>query len=144
METWLIDATHSLINNIRIPPTKPYLKNILCLLMIYFKLKMLQDFCQKTEHATIIGILLRNFAVNPCMLETEVKSFWNGYGELFQKSLLSFVNDIISYHPRLTEWIFVIPVVHLLKKQHNSFNSVDWHEDPSAFKYVFIVLTTVY
>ena len=143
METWLIEATHSLTRNIKAHPTKPYLKNILCLLMIYFKLNMLHDFCHKHEHTTLIGILLQNLAVNPSMLETEVKIFWNGYGELFQNSLLGFVNEIIYYHQSLTEWIFAIPIIHLLIKKRNSLNNVEWHEDPS-FKYVFIMFTTVY
>ena len=141
METWLIDATHSLTNNIKIQPTKPFLKNILCLLMIYFKLNMLHDFCHKAEHTTLIGILLQNMAVFPSMLETEVKNFQNGYGELFQKSFLGFVNDIINYHPSSTEWIFAIPIVHLLVKQRNSLNHVEWYENPSTFRYVFNVLT---
>ena len=144
METQLIDATHLLTNNIKNHPNKPYLKNILCLLMIYFKLNMLHDFCHKPEHTTLISILLQNLAVNPSMLETEVKNFWNGYGELFQESLLGFVNDIISHHSSLTAWIFAIPIVHLLMKQRSSLNSVEWHEDPSKFRYVFVVLTTVY
>ena len=64
METWLILNTYSLANKIKSQPTKSYLRNILCLLVIYFKLNMLQDFCKKAENATNIGILLRNLAVD--------------------------------------------------------------------------------
>ena len=137
METWLILATHSLANNIKNQPTKSYLENILCLLVIYFKTSMLRDFCRKPEHATLISILLRNLAVDSTsVLETVVNSFHTNYGKVFLQSLLNFINDIINFHPSLTEWIFAIPIIHLPMRKHNSLNSVEWNEDPSKFKYV--------
>ena len=141
MESWLILATHSLANNIQShKPTESYLQNILCLLVIYFKTNMLQDFCQKAEHNAVIEILLRNLAVNSSsVLETMVKDLPINARQLFLKSLLSFVNSIINSHSILTEWIFAIPIIHLLMGQHNSLNSVEWNEDPSKFKYVYLL-----
>ena len=135
METWLILATHSLTDNIQNKPTKSYFKNILCLLTIYSKLNMLQDFCRKAENASNIGILLRNLAISSSsVLEAEVKSFWNGYGESFQQLLVKFINEIINFRPTMIEWIFAIPLVHLLMRKHNDLSNVGWKDDPSNFK----------
>ena len=140
METWLILATHSLANNIKNQHTKSYLENILCLLVIYFKTDMLRDFCRKSEHANLISILLRNLAIDSSsVLETKVNSFHINYGQLFLQSLLNFINDIINFHPSLTEWIFAIPIIHLLMGKHNRLNSVEWNEDPSKFKYAYFL-----
>ena len=134
METWLILATYSLANNIKNQPTKSYLQNILCLLVIYFKMNMLHNFCRNSEHATSIGILLKNLAINSSsMLETVVNSFRRNHGQLFLQSILKFINDIITFHPSLTEWIFAIPIIHLLMGKCNSLNSVEWNEDPAGF-----------
>ena len=136
METWLILNTYSLANNIKSQPSKSYLRNILCLLVIYCKINMLQDFCQKAENATIISILLRNLAVDSSsVLETEVKNFQINCGQLFLRSILNFINVIINSHPSLTEWIFAIPMIHLLMGQHNNLNTVGWNENPSNLKY---------
>ena len=136
METWLILATRSLTNNIKNQPTKSYLQNILCLLVIYFKTNMLRDFCRKSEHAIPIGILLRNLAIkSSSVLKTVVNNFQKNYGQLFLQSVLKFINDIVTFHPSLTEWIFAIPIIHLLMGKCNSLNSVEWNEDPTEFKY---------
>ena len=135
MEAWLIRTTHSLASNIKSQSAKCYLQNILCLLVIYFKAKMLHNFCQKVEQATVIRTLLRNLAVHsPFLLETVVKSFQLNNGQLLLQSLLTCVNVVINSHPSLTEWIFAIPMIHLLMGKHNSLNSVEWNEDPSKFK----------
>lgn len=140
METWLILATHSLANNIKNQPKKSYLDNILCLLVIYFKTDMLHDFCRKSEHANLISILLRNLSVDSSsVLKTKVNNFHTNYGQLFLQSLLNFINNIINSHPSLTEWIFAIPIIHLLMGNHNRLNSIEWNEDPSKFKYVYFL-----
>ena len=136
METWLILATHSLTENIKKQPNKSFLRNILCLLIIYFKLNMLHDFCHRAEHSVLISTLLRNLAVDASsVLEADVKCFWNGFGQQFQSSLLDFINGTINFHATVSEWIFAIPLVHLLMRQHKSLNSIEWNEDPSEFKY---------
>ena len=138
METWLIFAAHSLMENIKKQPTKSYVKSILCILILYFKMDMLHDFCQKPEHAELTSILLRNLAIDSSsVFENEVKIFQNAYGQMFHLSFLNFINGAINSHPSLTEWIFAIPIVHFLTEQHNSLNSVDWNENQSNFKYVF-------
>ena len=134
MKIWLLLATHSLTDNIKNQPNNSYLKNVLCLIIIHFKLDMLHDFCCKSEHATLIKILLQNFTVDSSSLNAEVKTFQNCYGESFLQSLLKFINSIICSHS-MTEWIFAIPMVHLLMGQHNCLNSVGWDEDPTKFKY---------
>ena len=135
METWLILTTHSLANNIRNQPRKSYLDNILCLLVIYFKTDMLRDFCRKSEHANLISILLKNLAIDSSsVLETKVNSFHTNHGQLFLQSFLSFINGIINFHPSLTEWIFAIPIIHLLMGKHNRLSIVEWNEDPTKFK----------
>ena len=137
METWLILATHSLTNNIKKQPTKCYLNNILCLLIIYFKLEMLNDFCSKSEHTELVTILLRNLAVDSSsVLKSEVLKF-KVYDKLSLQSLLNFINKAIKFHPFLTEWIFAIPLVHFLMGQHTNLNNVAWNEDPSTFKYAY-------
>lgn len=134
METWLILATNSLTDNIQNQPTKSYFKNILCLLTIYFKLNMLDDFCRKAEHTTHIGILLRNLTVDSSsVLKAEVKSFWNNYGQTFQELLVNFINKVIHFHPTMIEWIFAVPLVHMLMRKHNNLNNVEWKDDPSCF-----------
>jgi len=141
METWLILATYSLTDNISKQPSRSYVKNILCLLIIYFKLKMLQNFFNKSEHAKLTSILLQNLAINSLsVFETEIKIFQNVYQKMFLQSLLGFINKAINFHPLLTEWIFAIPIVHLLTEQHDSLNSVEWHEDHSKFKYAYLYL----
>ena len=136
METWLILTTYSLTSNIKSQSSKSYLQNILCLLVIYFKIKKLYDFFQKAENATIIGILLRNLAVDSSsVLETKVKNFQINCGQLFLQSFLNFINVVINSHPSLTEWIFAVPIIHLLMGQHKIFNTVGWNENPSNFKY---------
>ena len=96
---------------------------------------MLRIFCQKADNAAVIGVLLRNLAVNALsVLETEVKNFQINYGQLFLKSLLSFINFVIDSHSSLTEWIFAVPMIHLLMGQHNTLINVKWNEDPSEFK----------
>lgn len=131
METWLIIVVQSLNDNIKKQHTKRYLKNILCLLTIFYNINMLDEFCKFED----TGELLRNLAVHSSsVFETEIKVFWNAYGGLFLESIVNFINGIINFHSSVTEWIFAIPLVHYLMGQHNRLNSVEWDEDPLKFK----------
>ena len=136
METWLILVTDSLTDNIIKQPTKSHVKNILCLLIIYFKMNMLGNFCKNPEHTKLINILLRNLAVSSsAVFESEVKIFWVAFEQLFLQSLLNFINESVNL---TTDWIFAIVIVHLLLKQHDSLNSVEWKDDDSHFKYAHL------
>ena len=131
METWLIVAAKSLTVNIKTHLTKCYIKNILCMLIIFFKINMLPEF-YKFEST---GVLLRSLAVrSSSVFETEVKIFSDAYGSLFLKSIQSYINGIINFHSSSTEWIFAIPIVHYLMGQHTRLNNVEWNEDPLEFK----------
>ena len=136
MENWLISATKSLIDNINKQPTKSYVKNILCLLIIFFKINVLQDFCNKAEHTDLISSLLRNLAIHSLsVFEAEVKIFCIAYESLVFESLVTFINEAIYF---TTDWIFAIGIIHLLMKQHDNLNNVEWKEDHSKFKYAFM------
>ena len=92
---------------------------------------MLDGLCKFED----IGELLRNLAVDlSSAFKTEINVFWNAYENSFLKSILSFINGIITSHSSVTEWIFAIPIVHYLMGQHNKLNSVGWNEDPLKFK----------
>lgn len=135
MESWLIMATNSLTVNINNQLTKCYIKNILCLLIIFCKLNMLNELCKLQE----TGILLQNLAVSSSsVLETEVKVFQLTYGKWFLESIVKYINVIINFQPSLTEWIFAVPIVHYLMGQNSKLNSVEWDTDPSQFKYVYM------
>lgn len=139
METWLILTTYSLTDNIKKQPNKSFVNNICCLLIIYFKLNMLRDFCSKAKHAELLSSLLQNLAVDSSSaLETCINIFGNAYEQLFLQSLLNFINKTINCHPSLTEWIFAIPFVHFLMGQNSNLTNVEWNEDPANFKYVHL------
>ena len=141
MESWLLSATRSLTDNIKNQSATSYLKNILCLLIIHSKLNMLHVICRKSEHIDLARILLQNLAINSSSsFQNEVKIFWKAYGQSFLQTLLNFINEIINSHSLVTEWIFAIPIVHILSEQHNNLNTIGWNEDPSKFKYALFVM----
>lgn len=141
MGIWLASATQLLNDNIRNQPAKSFLKNILCIVMIYFKIDMLKDFCHNSKYTAIIGSFLRNLAVDASsVFKSETQKFWNYYGHQFLQALVNFINNIINFHPSLTEWIFAIPMVHILMGQHCTLNSIGWNENPSNFKYACVLV----
>lgn len=135
MKDWLISTTKLLIDNNKKEHTKSYVKKILCLLIIFFKINLLRDFCKKPEHTDLIRSLLRGLAIDSLsVFEAEVKIFLVAYETLLLDSLLTFVNEAINF---TTEWIFAIGIIHLLTQQHDNMNNVEWKEDHSKFKYVY-------
>ena len=132
----------SLVENIEKSPTKPFLQNILSVLIIYYKMQMLIGFCNSDKNLNYMKHLLRNVAVDfSSTYHTVVQVFWKEYKGLLLKAVTIFANSAASF--KLCEWIFAIPILHLLGGQSNPsqhLNTVGWDHYAEHKKYVFCLL----
>ena len=117
MKAWLASVVQTLVDQIKQSPEKSFLQNSLCVLVIYFKLKMLTDFCANSNNVVHMSDILRNMGVDQLKYEATVKVLWNKYRDVLVESVSFLITCAIKHKPPITEWIFAIPVLFFLKRK---------------------------
>ena len=145
MAVWLKECLlQDLLNSFRNMSKNSIVKNVLCVLIIYSKLNFLVEFCSHKENAYSMRCLLYNMIIDESSFENNVKPLWNYYTDLLPNSIITIVKEAINFSPPLAEWIFAIPLVHLLKEQCKPFSvlgSIEWeHIGKSTHRYVHMYL----
>ena len=145
MAVWLRECLlQDLLDNFTNISKNSIVKNVLCVLIIYTKLGFLVEFCYNKENAYPMRCLLYNMISDELSFENNVKPLLNYYASLLPNSIITIVKGAISFPSPLTEWIFAIPLVHLLIEQCKPFevlNSIEWeHIGKSTHRYVCIFI----
>ena len=149
MAVWLRECLlQDLLNNF-INLSKNYIvQNVLCILIIYHKLGFLVDFCNDQRNAYPMKCLLRNMIIDDSLFENGVKPLWSYYPRMLPNSLLTIVKGAIYVPSPLREWIFAIPLLHLLKEECKPFDvlhSIEWeHIGKSSHRYVYEFINKTY
>ena len=117
------------------------LQNILTLLIILYKLCYLVDFCNESSNKQLMGSLLQNMIIDEALFESSVKPLLNFFDNVLSNSILIIVKGAITF--LLPQWIFAIPLVHLLEKQCKPFDvlrSIEWdHVGTSIHRCIYIL-----
>ena len=142
MAVWLREhLLEDLLNNFMNLSKNSIVQNVLCILIIYYKLGFLVEFCNNKENAYPMRCLLNKMIIDDSLFENSVKPLWNCYANILPNSILTIIKGAISFSSPLTEWIFAIPLVHLLKEHCKPFDvlhSIEWeHIGESSHKYVY-------
>ena len=132
----LLAATKSLHSSITEDPKQPCLIRVLTLLMMYFKCMLLDKFSANGSNRDFIVTLFRSLTI-------EYSSYQEACDKLFihyKKSVLDILdimigNAITTFEQPITEWIFAVPLIHLLSEQCKPFevlHSISWDFSKSA------------
>ena len=132
----LLTVTKSLLISIREDPKQPCLIKVLTLLMIYFKCILLEKFSADSSNCDFIATLFRNLAIDH-------SSYQEAYDKLlfqYKKSVLQIldimiVNAATKLEQPVMEWVFAVPLIHLLTEQYKPFevlHSLSWDFNKSA------------
>ena len=132
----LLTATESLHISITEDPKQPCLIKVLTLLMIYFKCILLDKFSSDSSNHDFIATLFRNLAIDH-------SSYQEAYDKLlfkYKKSVLQIldimiVNATTKFEQPVMEWVFAVPLIHLLTEQYNpseGLQSLSWDFNKSA------------
>ena len=143
MNIWLFLVTKNLVENIEKSPNKSFLQNILSVLIIYFKMQMLTGFCNNNKNLNYLKHFLRNIAIDfSSTYHTVLQVLWKEDKELLLTTVTIIANSAASFN--LTEWIFAIPILHLLNGQcspSQSLDTVDWDHFATSKQYVYTYST---
>ena len=132
MYQYLGFATHSLVSTINAWPDYSFFIRILILLMIYYKCKMLSKFCNDVANQFLLSGLLQNLAVDKSSYEEAVEKIFNAHHHSIEEILKLLFKGAVQYRPPLKEWIFAVPLMHLMTKQCHPFEElqiVSWNFD---------------
>ena len=131
MKTWLVSVIQILVDLIKQSPEKFLLQNILCVLVIHFKLKMLTDFCVNPNNAVYMSDILRSMGIDKSKYEATVKLLWDKYSNVLVDSVSFLINSAINHKPPITEWIFAIPVLYFLRRKCSPpepLKAIEWDD----------------
>jgi len=130
MSKWLSDVIKILVGNMQKSPKEPFLQNSLTVLIISYKLEMLFDYCYNMEHSSYLKALLRNMAVEfSSLCQNTVQVLQEHFNNDLLSVMTTLVYGVTSYNPPLSDWIFAVPIIHLLNKECESLqcsNKIDW------------------
>ena len=130
MADWLQTClVHRLLYETKNLPKNATMQNVLCLLIIYNNLGFLVDFCSKRDNKPHMSHLLRNVIIDDALFENSVKPLWQCYATALPDSILTIVTEAIKFASPLPEWIFAIPLIHLLKEHCKPFDvlhCIEW------------------
>ena len=86
--------------------------------------------------------------IDDSLFKNSVKPLWNYYGNVLRNSVLIIVKGAINFHNPLPQWIFAIPLLHLLEEQYKPFDvlhSIEWERiGESSHKYVWAFIDYAY
>jgi len=117
-------ATQSLVTTITTWPDYSFFSRILILLMIYYKCKMLSTFCNDNANQSLLRSLLQYLAVDKSSYEEAHEKIFGFYNQSIEEILQILLGAAALNRPPLKEWIFAVPLVHLLTKQCRPFEEL--------------------
>ena len=145
MTVWLRCSVDHLLDNSTNLSKNFIIQNILSLLIIFYKLGFLVDFCNNQENTRLVSPLLHCLTVDKLLFENSVRPLWNSFDKLLPYSILTVVKGAVNFNPPLPEWIFAIPLVHFLTKLCEPFeilHSIEWdHVGLSNHRYVYMYIS---
>jgi len=117
MYQYLGFVTRSLVTMITAWPDYSVFIRILILLMIYYKCKLLSDFCNDGANQSLLSSLLQNLVVDKSSYEEGVEKIFKFYRQPIEEILKILFKAAVQNRTPLKEWIFAVPLMHLLTKQ---------------------------
>ena len=132
----LLTTAKSLHSSITEDPNQPCLIRVLTLLMMYFKCMLLGKFSADGSNRNFIVTLFRSLTIDHSSYQEACNKLFIYY----QKSVLDILhimigNAITKFKQPITEWIFAVPLIHLLSEQCKPFealHSISWDFSKSA------------
>ena len=125
----LLFVTDSLFTNITSNPNQSYLIKMLTLLLIYFKCTLLDKFSANSGNHGLIITLLRNLAINGSSYQEACYKVFIHDKESVLQALDIMIVNVTKLTPPVTEWIFAVPLMHLLSELCQPFGvlqSISW------------------
>ena len=117
----LLTATKSLHTAIKDDPHQSYLIKVLTLLMIYFKCTLLNEFSSDISNRDFIVTLLQNLTINHSSYGEACNKLLFYYKDSVLQILDIVIENAIRFTPLITEWIFAVPLIHLLSEKCKPF-----------------------
>ena len=131
----LLSVTKSLFINITGDPNQSYLIKVLILLLIYFKCTLLDRFSADISNRDLIITLIRNLAIDDSTYREACNRLCIHDKESVLQILDIMIVNTTKFEPPITEWIFAVPLMHLLSEQCEPFEvlqSISWNFSKSA------------
>jgi len=128
MKKWSLHVIKTLADNIEKCHKEPFLQNMLAVFIICFKLQMFSEVCNSSNHYSL-KVLLHNIAVGFSSSYHIIQQLQRHFGDALSTVVTTFINYVTSYSTQFTEWIFAVPILHLLNKNCEPFqhlDSIDW------------------
>jgi len=130
MSKWLSDVIQILVRNIQKYPKEPFLQNILAVLIISCKLNMLSEYCYERQHSNYLKVLLRNMSVDfSSLYQSTVSVLQEHFNDVLLDVIKTIIYGVTSYYTALPDWIFAVPILHLLNEKSESLqclNKISW------------------
>ena len=117
-------VTQSLVTMITAWPDYSVFIRILILLMIYYKCKMLSDFCNDGANQALLSSMLQNLVVDKPSYEEAHEKIFSTHHQSIEAILKILFRTAAQYWAPLKEWIFAVPLIHLLTKQCHPFEEL--------------------
>jgi len=117
-------VTRSLVAMITAWPDYSVFIKILILLMTYFNCKMLSTFCNDNANQSVLKSLLQNLVVDKSFYDEANEKIFSIYNQSIEEILQILFRAAMLNQPPLKEWIFAVPLVHLLTKQCHPFEEL--------------------
>jgi len=90
---------------------------------------MLSDFCNDYVNESLLRSLLQNLAIDKSSYEEALEKIFHTYHQSIEDILQLLFKAAGQKWTPLKEWIFAVPLMHLLTKQCHPFEELDWDFD---------------
>ena len=131
----LLTVTQSLCSSITSDPNQAYLIKALIILLIFLKCTLLNRFSADIHNRYLIITLLRNLAIDGSTYREACNRLFIHDKESILQVLNIMIVNVTQFMPPVTEWIFAVPLMHLLSEQCEPFEvlqSISWDFSKSA------------
>jgi len=113
------DVTNLLAKKINEQQNVNHSNEALVWLMTYHKCKMFSDFLSESANRPLLAVLLRSMMLDKPSIEDNKILFFE-----YEDSIKELCNQIVHSSIPISEWIYVVPVIHLVTKQCNPFDTL--------------------
>ena len=123
----LRNVSESFVDRIKKQPGSSHFIEVLIVLLTYYKCSILEKFCSDYKNKSLLRFLLRKLAVDESYSEMSNQTFLCHY----EKSIGEILKMLV-YKSHVSEWIFAVPLLHLVTKQCEPYarlKGIDWNHD---------------
>ena len=129
----LVNVTSTLCVNITSNSNQSYLIKVLVLLIIYFNCGLLDRFSSDINNQQFVVTLLQNLSIDSLTYQEAYDNILVYY----KQHVLQLLDTLlVNTNKFVSEWIFVVPIIHLLSEQYKPFDvlqSISWDFSKSVY-----------